>query len=346
MPNKRLNLTPINLKAITSFLKKHWAPVLLGVVVESIFLVGWYSAKNAGSNKEIFNILQGETKGVSLNKSCITLKQQDDKLIYNLANLLRDSKYFYNNQVAVVNFINLPSSLDSLKDSQSIKVRKEVFIKALLPLIIQANKEVLEDRKKVLYLSNKMPKEELNDKDVEIFKQLSKKYNVKQQINTFWDVLSGVNALVVKVNTIPNSLVLAIAIKETGWGTSRFLKEGNSLFSEWTFVDHANAIAPLNKKPGAKYAVRKYKDLASSINSFFYNLNGGDNYKSFRNVRFKELSNPKGVSVYKLTNTLEHYAEMPNYAESLQSIIKGNNLTAYDKYNDIVDTKPICLYFS
>ena len=44
-----------------------------------------------------------------------------------------------------------------------------------------------------------------------------------------------VNALLVRVDTVPASLALAQAAKESGWGTSRFAREGYNLFGYWFF---------------------------------------------------------------------------------------------------------------
>jgi Bax protein len=42
-------------------------------------------------------------------------------------------------------------------------------------------------------------------------------------------------ALARRMDVIPPSLALAQAAVESGWGTSRFAREGNALFGQWTF---------------------------------------------------------------------------------------------------------------
>ena len=45
----------------------------------------------------------------------------------------------------------------------------------------------------------------------------------------------SLDALLIKVDTIPVSLALAQAVIESGWGTSRFAYEGNALFGQYVW---------------------------------------------------------------------------------------------------------------
>ena len=41
--------------------------------------------------------------------------------------------------------------------------------------------------------------------------------------------------LLMRVDIVPPSLALAQAADESGWGTSRFAEQGNSLFGQWAW---------------------------------------------------------------------------------------------------------------
>ena len=48
-----------------------------------------------------------------------------------------------------------------------------------------------------------------------------------------------------RMDIIPVSIALAQAVKESGWGTSRFALEGNAIFGQWTWT--GQGIESLNK---------------------------------------------------------------------------------------------------
>ena len=63
--------------------------------------------------------------------------------------------------------------------------------------------------------------------DLEFLYKISKKYRIKTNDRHKYDL---VNELLDRVDVIPNSIVLAQAANESGWGTSRFATEFNALF--------------------------------------------------------------------------------------------------------------------
>ena len=57
--------------------------------------------------------------------------------------------------------------------------------------------------------------------------KLAKKYRIKQMYNE--------HEYLEKIDVIPVSLVLAQSAVESAWGSSRFAREGNNIFGEWTW---------------------------------------------------------------------------------------------------------------
>lgn len=47
------------------------------------------------------------------------------------------------------------------------------------------------------------------------------------------------------MDILPPSLALAQAAEESGWGTSRFAREGNALFGQWTTDPDVKGLVPL-----------------------------------------------------------------------------------------------------
>ena len=129
--------------------------------------------------------------------------------------------------------------------------------------------------------------------------------------------------LLTRVDTVPNSIVLAQAAYESAYGSSRFAIEGNSLFGQWSYK---KGIKPKQQRTATKgdYRIASFDNLLQSFDSYLLNLNTSKAYKEFRDIRHKEASSKKGVDPFKLTAGLKKYSEMGQYyVDTLNSIIKA-----------------------
>ena len=121
----------------------------------------------------------------------------------------------------------------------------------------------------------------------------------------------------------PNSIILAQAAIESGWGTSRFFLEGFNLFGIHSFSNEDNRIkASSNSKP---VYVKKYIDISSSVSDYLRTLAKGNSYLEYRKQRleFKNVNN--------LIQYLTKYSERRElYIKDIALIIDYNNLTQYD----------------
>ena len=66
-----------------------------------------------------------------------------------------------------------------------------------------------------------------------------------------------IDNLLESVDVIPNSIVLAQAANESGWGTSRFATDYNALFGEYTF-DIKSGVVPIYRSEGENYLIKFY----------------------------------------------------------------------------------------
>ena len=57
---------------------------------------------------------------------------------------------------------------------------------------------------------------------------------------------SNLGNLLIKVDIVPISLALAQAAIESGWGTSRYSREGNAIYGQYTF-DEKKGLKPLKE---------------------------------------------------------------------------------------------------
>ncbi len=211
-----------------------------------------------------------------------------------------------------------------LKNIESPRKRKKLFIKIVLPLIIEENLKIRFDRKKLFEILNKNNTSSRDKAWVELkFKQ----YGIKN---------NDLAKLKIRMDEIPVSLAIAQAAKETGWGSSRFAQEGNALFGQWTWS--GEGIKPLEVEKDKKHKVAKFKILKASVRAYQRNLNTHPSYKEFRIERAIQRDNDEKLDSLKLVNFLEKYAETgKEYTEVLKKIINQNSLTDFDDV-DILPT--------
>ena len=204
-----------------------------------------------------------------------------------------------------------------LKNIESPKKRKKLFIQIVLPLIIEENLKIRFDRKKLFQILNK---NNTSERDKAWLNLKFKQYGIKNK---------DLSKLKIRLDEIPVSLAIAQAAKETGWGSSRFAQEGNALFGQWTWS--GEGIKPLDLEKDKKHKVAKFKILKASVRAYQRNLNTHSSYKEFRIERAIQRDNEEKLNSLKLVNYLEKYAETgKEYTEVLKKIITQNNLTDFD----------------
>ena len=200
---------------------------------------------------------------------------------------------------------------------ESVKKRKEFFIQIVLPLILEENKNINLDRKRLFSIINKSN----NTK--------SEKQWLEKKYRQYGIPSRDLSILKRRMDIVPVSLALAQAAKETGWGTSRFAQEGNALFGQWTWSGEGRKPKEADGNEGHK--VMKFNVLQASVRAYQRNLNTHSSYKNFRLARAQLRDTGKPLDSILLSQFLEHYAETGNeYVKVLQKIIQQNNLKDFD----------------
>jgi Bax protein len=204
-----------------------------------------------------------------------------------------------------------------LDEIQSVKLKKETFIKIVLPLIVAENEKILDDRYKLNKISSKKM---TTDSEKQWLRQKFLEYKVKK---------GNVEELKNRMDVIPVSIALAQAAKESGWGTSRFALEGNAIFGQWTWT--GQGIEPLLKDKSKSHKILRFPILRASVKSYKNNLNTHKSYKDFRSKRRDLREKNRKISGLKLTKTLDNYAQTGNeYTKILEQIIIQNRLMDFE----------------
>ena len=218
-------------------------------------------------------------------------------------------------KVKPIYLTKLPKDIKTLGDT---KKKRELFIKIILPLILDENDKITEDRKK-------------------LFKILSKNFNtvgervwLKRRFKEYKIEDKDLSKLKMRMDIIPVSLALAQAANESGWGTSRFALEGNALFGQWTWSK--KGIEPADKDVNKTHKVLQFQILKASVRAYKNNLNTHNAYKEFREVRAQLRQEGKQIIGLDLVKYIKNYAAIgEKYVEILEGIITKNSLTDFDK---------------
>ena len=227
--------------------------------------------------------------------------------------------------VKPIYFTQFPRDLNAL---QSTKLKKETFIKIVLPLIVAENERILSDKEKLLVVSEK---KFTTDLEKQWLRQKLLEYKVKK---------GDLKELAARMDIIPTSIALAQAAKESGWGTSRFALEGNAIFGQWTWS--GQGIAPLDRENNKNHKILKFPILRASVKAYQNNLNTHKSYSKFRQKRLAMRIKNKKIKGLELTETLNNYAQTGSeYTKILNQIIKQNRLMDFEPVKLVNSVKKI-----
>ena len=256
--------------------------------------------------EDIFKFDELPNDTVRLNASVVQQVFKDTN--YNLKDV-RETKL-----VKPIPLSHLPAEMKMIENS---KVRKNLFIQIILPLVIEENNKIKLDRRKLFSILNK------NNNSLGEKKWLNIKFKQYGVLNK--DLVT----LKIRMDYVPASLAIAQAAKESGWGTSRFAIEGNALFGQWTWT--GEGIKPAGSDSDSTHKVMRFKILKASVKAYQRNLNTHASYKKFRMERAKLRDNKKELDSLLLAGYLDKYAETGmEYVRVLKQIITQNKLKDFD----------------
>ncbi|UXD87033.1 glucosaminidase domain-containing protein [Thalassolituus hydrocarboniclasticus] len=207
---------------------------------------------------------------------------------------------------------------------QDVTEKKKAFFTYLMPLIEEANTRILAERQVVEKWF--LAPEELTERDRATLQELLVKYRVNTD-----DEDEQKELLLLRVNTIPPSLVLAQAANESAWGTSRFAQEGNNLFGQWCFREGCGLV-PEARGGSSRHEVRTFESPLESVESYMRNLNSHPRYRELRELRENEIEQQGYASGKTLSEGLQGYSiRGQEYIDEIRNMIEHNKLNRYDQ---------------
>ncbi len=199
--------------------------------------------------------------------------------------------------------------------------RKAVFLSYLGELVDRENARWAEERRRLEALEVPLGQGER--------KRLEKRA-------AFFDLPAGLTdaqllaGLLLHVDSVPRSLALAQAAKESAWGTSRFAIEGHNYFGQRCYQKGCGMI-PAARTPGAKFEVRRFPSPAASVSSYFNNINSHREYAALRDYRAAQRAAGAVPSGIRAAERITQYSERRQaYVDEIQSLIHFNGLERPD----------------
>ncbi|XPF93164.1 glucosaminidase domain-containing protein [Colwellia sp. RE-S-Sl-9] len=216
------------------------------------------------------------------------------------------------------------NKLPDFSKIKDVKEKKELFFNTLYPIIKQENEHVLKLRK-IVILFQDVPAEELSHKQKVWLNKVATHYKVDGE-NVDKHFFTN---LLERVDVIPPSLALTQAAIESGWGSSRFSKQGNNIFGQWCFSKGCGMV-PSSRDLQKSHEVAKFSSINESVRSYIRNLNTNASYKALRKKRGQLRQKEEAVTGLLLAQTLDKYSEEGHfYVAKISQFINQNKLQRF-----------------
>ena len=211
-----------------------------------------------------------------------------------------------------------------IQTKKNIPMEHKLFLAKFLPLIQYENDSILLDRKFVqTILQDVRNNKNVSGSEKSTVDHIFRKYDLSA---LSWDksdkehIMASFDSLLLRVDIIPIKLVMAQAIIESGWGSSRFAKDGNNYFGIHCYTPGCG-LKPAGTE-NAKFEVKKFPSIQSAIQNYLHILNTGYAYHHLRKVRSELRQENKALDPVKIAQGLEHYSQIgEEYTDMISEII-------------------------
>ncbi|MEH6712948.1 MAG: glucosaminidase domain-containing protein [Paraglaciecola polaris] len=209
----------------------------------------------------------------------------------------------------------------NFNDYDDVTEKKQAFFAYLLPEIRHQNNITLIKRKAVVSMTEQLAnKTNLSPFSVKLLKNLRREYKIEKNLSN----KQAMPVLLKRIDMIPAELVLIQAANESGWGTSRFARQGYNFFGLWCFKQGCGFV-PKRRNEGTVHEVAKFKDLSHAVKTYIRNLNRHYAYQELRDIRANLRAQDKPITAKALVHGLQSYSERgQDYIDELLSMMRVN----------------------
>jgi Bax protein len=169
---------------------------------------------------------------------------------------------------------------------------------------------------------------QLSPQDQAIILGLADEFWVDVDDKSFKQILGE---LLIKIDEVPPSLVVAQAINESGWGRSRFAREANNLFGMWCYTPGCGLV-PERRRANDKHEVKRYASIQDSVDEYLRNINRNKAYSELRTLRAEQRQRLQSLSGEYLAQGLRRYSSIGGeYVNRIRGIIRSRQLDRLDQ---------------
>ncbi len=213
--------------------------------------------------------------------------------------------------------------------------KKAAFFDFLRPIVQEINQDTLKKRHDVNRLLTKLENgESLSSKESQYLSMLAAEYGIEEDTPQ-----SMAERLLKRIDIVPESLVLVQAANESGWGSSRFAKEGLNLFGQWCYSKGCG-IVPAARGHEMTHEVTVFNTVEQAIASYIQNINTHPAYQLFRSIRAEQRLKGIEPDASRLVYGLLNYSERREaYVEELLQMLRHNR--QYLERNNETDNQTV-----
>ena len=228
-----------------------------------------------------------------------------------------------NKKIPSIMLESMPIDFDKVEPKSE---RNRLFIMIMSPLALKVNEEIILERDEIEQIKKVFDEEKnLSEAQKQKIEDWAVKYDIftRMKDNERYDLI--LRNLLMKVDEIPPSLLIAVAAAESNWGTADEVREGNALYKlkDWFTTE---GIKPKDETDDS-YRIRVYSDLLSAVRDYALKLNSDINFRHLwisRQQLRRHNSVLKGrMTVYNMVvgSPLENYAGLLSYILTFYDLI-------------------------
>jgi uncharacterized FlgJ-related protein len=213
----------------------------------------------------------------------------------------------------------------------SVADKESLFFRVIAPIVLRINELILEHRIRANELTERLAQSQsITPDDQTWLTELAVKYKVLESTSQRLDSDAFAELLMLRVDVVPPSLALAQAAIESGWGTSRFTAQGNSLFGQWTW---GKGFKPGEQRTSefGDYRIEAFGSTAQAAYYYALNLNTERAYRDLRVKRADLRRHGLPISGTVLAETLLNYSERGQaYVDEVKALVRDKRLDYAD----------------
>ncbi|MGH1370754.1 MAG: glucosaminidase domain-containing protein [Cellvibrionaceae bacterium] len=221
-----------------------------------------------------------------------------------------------------------PTRSSKAEKPVNIAEMKQAFFEKLVPVVKSENQKNTKQRQRLLSLYTGLndTSAPLNPQQQALLQSLAIQYRVPAAM----DDQALLEQLLVRVDQVPASMVIAQAAIESAWGRSRFALEANNYFGQWCFTQGCGVV-PKRRNSGASHEVAKFNSIDAAVAAYLRNINSHPAYAEVRQKRLEARQQQRQPDSLEMIQGLAQYsARGEKYIEELQSLIGFNRLQRFD----------------